>query len=108
MTIARVGSLVAHTVHGRLDQVPGLTRQLAESLDDFAADISRSTSLVIRVDLPVCGCAVLGLSYAEAASATSGAERAHAAQGVALSNALGASRTPPAMSLRPLELMSSQ
>lgn len=108
VTIARVGSLIAHTVHGRLDQVPGLADQLADSLADAATYIASPTSLVVRVDLPVCGCAVLGLSYALAATATDAAGSAHAAQGVALSNALGASRTPPAMSLRRAEELAIQ
>lgn len=108
VTIARAGSLIAHTIHGRLDQVAGLSQQLADSLEDVATDISSPTSLVIRVDLPVCGCAVLGLSYALAASATSAADRSHAARGVALSNALGVSRTPPAMSLRRAEELAIQ
>lgn len=103
VTIARAGSLIAHTTHGRLDDVVGLSQQLADSLRDVADEVvSSPTSLVIRVDLPVCGCAVLGLSYALASSATT-AQRAHAARGVALSNALGVSRTPPGMSLRRAE-----
>lgn len=98
VTVARAASLTAHAEHGRLDEVPGLAGQLATSLRDVAMGTTSPTSLVIRVDLPVCGCAVLGLSYALAASAGADAERAHAARGVALSEALGVSRTYPPMS----------
>ncbi|MFC6705910.1 BTAD domain-containing putative transcriptional regulator [Flexivirga alba] len=94
VTIARAGSLTAHAAHGRLDDVPGLPALLVASLRDVAMDLGSPTTLVIRVDLPVCGGAVLGLSHALAASATTDAEGAHAARGVALSNALGVSRTP--------------
>ncbi|HWC23501.1 MAG TPA: BTAD domain-containing putative transcriptional regulator [Flexivirga sp.] len=109
VTIARAGCLAAHAVHGRLEQVAGLAQQLAESLREVSRDIGKPTTLVIRVDLPVCGCAVLGLSYALASSAAAtAAERAQAAQGVALSNALGVSRTPPAMSFAPAERFAIQ
>ncbi|WP_446664428.1 ATP-binding protein [Flexivirga sp. B27] len=98
VTIARAGSLAAHATHDRLADVPDLAQTLATSLHSVADNVSHPASLVIRVDLPVCGCAVLGLSYALSASATTAAERAHAARGVALSDALGVSRTPPTMS----------
>jgi len=98
VTMARAGSLIAHAVHGRLAEATRLPLALTQSLRDvMAADESTGPlSLVIRIDLPVCGCAVLGLSYALSAAATTPAERAHAARGVALSDALGISRTPPA------------
>lgn len=98
VTIARAACLASHAANGRFDAVTELPGKLIESLRDVAGDIISPTSLVIRVDLPVCGGAVLGLSYALAASATTAAERRHTARGVALSDALGVSRTPPAMS----------
>nr|WP_281379630.1 BTAD domain-containing putative transcriptional regulator [Flexivirga oryzae] len=108
VTIARAACLTAHAVHDRLDEVPGLATHLAGSVGDLAQDVASPTSLVVRVDLPVCGCAVLGLSYALAASATSAAERALAARGVALSDALGVSRTPPAMARDRAEALAIQ
>lgn len=99
VTIARAASLIAHAMHDRLDEVTGRAERLGDSLRDVANDISSPTAFAIGVDLPVCGAAVLGLSYRLAAATTSPHERAHAARGVALSNALGVSRTPPSMSL---------
>ncbi|GAB3486959.1 ATP-binding protein [Flexivirga lutea] len=97
VTVARAGSLIRHAVHDRLDDVPDLATKLITSLREIPEN-AQPASLVIRVDLPVCGCAVLGLSYALAARATTADARAHAARGVALSDALAVSRTSPAMS----------
>jgi len=109
VTVARAASLTVHAVHGRLEEIPGRPDQLAASLTEIAKDVASPASLVVRVDLPVCGCAVLGLSYALASSSTTGAaERAHAARGVALSEALGVSRTPPSMSKARAEALAIQ
>ncbi|WP_158607600.1 ATP-binding protein [Flexivirga caeni] len=101
LSVARSASLVAHAIHDRLDEVADLPGRLTASLR--AAVTAQETgplSMVIRVDLPICGCAVLGLSYALAMSGTSVGERACAARGFALSEALGVSRTSPAFALQ--------